>query len=131
MISVETISKVWGWSRDYLIAITLISMLAFSFIKVAVVGVGPAPQGPPQDYELGKTQIELEWSKGNREGEIRVQVSMDDPSFAKPFVDKPTTATTHSLNDLEPGRLYYWRLVQNGRTSRVARFGTASNAVKF
>lgn len=131
MMKLDLISNIWGWSRNYLVAIVLVSMLAFSFLKVAVIGAGPTPQGPPQGYALGKTQIELEWDKGSRDGDIRLQVSIDDPAFTKPLVNKVTSSSTHSLNDLEPGHTYYWRLVQNDRSSRVAHFETAPNAVRF
>lgn len=130
-MSQERLSKLWGWMRNYLVAILLVSMVFFSFIKVAVIGTGPTPQGPPMNYSLHKTQIELEWHKGTREGEIRLQVSVDEPNFEELMIDKVVGGTTHSLNDLEPGRTFYWRLVQNEKPSRVARFSTAPNAVKF
>ncbi|MCP4603280.1 MAG: hypothetical protein GY847_22655 [Proteobacteria bacterium] len=125
------IPKLWEFLRTYLVAIVLISTLTLALFEVYISGTGPVPQMPPEGYQLGQAQVTLRWNRGTREGDIQLQVSMDDANFGKPMLDKKATGKSHSMRDLEPGHIYYWRLVQGNKTSPVAAFKTSPYAIKF
>jgi len=108
--------------RRYLVAVALIGGLLVVLVQVDLFGTGPMPQYPPEGYTSYKTQESLQWEKGTREEEIVLQVSIDDPSFAAPALEKKVSGTSHSLNKLEGGKTYYWRLMQGDRPSPVATF---------
>lgn len=108
--------------RKYLVAVTLIAGLAVVLVQVDRYGTGPAPQYPPEGYTSYKTQESLQWDKGTREEPIVLQVSIDDPSFAEPVLEKKVSGTSHSMNKLEGGKTYYWRLMQGDRPSPIASF---------
>jgi len=119
------------WLRRYAIGLALVTALVVAFAQYWTVGVGPVPQQPPEGYVIEKGTADLQWNRGTRAGDIHVQVSVDDPAFGAPAVDKVVAGTTHSVNILEPDHTYYWRLVQNGRPSRVAHFKTSKYHANF
>ena len=123
--------RLWNLVRNYAVAVILVAMVAVSFIQVYTVGTGPVPQLPPEGYVIQRGTAQLQWSKGTREGEIRLQVSVDDPSFADPVVERKATGNSHSMNKLKPNVTYYWRLVQGEKTSPVATFRTPLHNVRF
>ncbi|MBW2277481.1 MAG: hypothetical protein JRF63_08315 [Deltaproteobacteria bacterium] len=111
-----------GFLRRYVIAVALIATLAVALVQVEVSGVGPVPQYPPEGYTTVKTQVSLQWNKGTREEPITLQVSIDDPTFAAPVLEKKVGGTSHSMSKLEGGKTYYWRLMQSEQPSPVATF---------
>ncbi len=113
------------WLRRYLVALALIGTLAAAMIQVYTTGVGPRPQQPPEGYVVERDRASLQWDKGTIERPIELQVSIDDPEFGNPAVERKTSGTSHSLRDLEPGSTYYWRLVQDGEPSRTASFSVS------
>ncbi|MCP4676227.1 MAG: hypothetical protein GY854_12105 [Deltaproteobacteria bacterium] len=125
------IPRIWGFLRTYAVALALIGGLGFAFFEVYVTGVGPMPQQPPEGYTIERTKAALQWSKGTRKGGIKLQVAMDDPSFTKPILEKDVKGKSHTMNALEPGHTYYWRLVQGDDYSPIATFKTSAYAIKF
>jgi len=111
-----------GFLRRYAIAVALIAALVIAMVRVQTSGVGPVPQYPPEGYTAVKTQVSLQWNKGTREEPITLQVSIDDPTFSEPVLDKKVGGTSHSMSKLEGGKTYYWRLVQGEEPSPVATF---------
>ena len=101
------------------------------FLNVYVTGVGPVPQQPPEGYVVQRTQATFQWDMGNRDKPISLEVSMDDPDFTAPLLDRKVTGTTHTMTKLQPGHRYYWRLRQGDKISPVASFETSENAVNF
>ena len=110
-----------GFLRRYVIAVALIATLVIAMVQVQTSGVGPVPQYPPEGYTTVKTQVSLQWNKGTREEPIILQVSLE-PDFSETVLDKQVGGTSHSMSKLEGGETYYWRLVQNERSSPVATF---------
>jgi len=123
-------ARVWRWARIYLVALLLVGGLALSFARTLANDIGPRPQHPPPGYVLARARAQLQWSPGNRDGEIRVQVSTD-PGFGELFVDEVPKRSVRELGELEPGATYYWRLVQGDHVSDVARFQVSPTAVRF
>ncbi len=127
------ILRIWNFARDYLIVLTLIAVFGWTVIEVYGLGVGPMIQLPPEGYVIENLEAKLQWNNGNREPGYTLQVSKDDPSFQGTlFFDRQVAGTSQNLNDLEPGHIYYWRLVsKDNRTSRTASFKTAPYAINF
>jgi predicted PurR-regulated permease PerM len=131
MLRIGLIPRLWLFARKYLVVLLLIGCFAFAMFQVYITGTPPVPQQPPQGYTLGRLQARLQWNKGTRPGAIQLQVSVDDPDFIEPLVDKKTTGSNHSMRNLLPGHTYYWRLVQEGKPGPVASFKTSPYAIKF
>jgi hypothetical protein len=111
-----------GFLRRHTIAVVLIATLVVILVNAELHGVGPMPQYPPEGHTTVKTQVSLQWNKGTREEPITLQVSIDDPTFSEPMLEKKVGGTSHSMSKLEGGKTYYWRLVQGERPSPVASF---------
>lgn len=111
-----------GFIRRYTIAVVLIAMLVVAMAKVETSGVPPMPQQPPEGFETVETHVSLQWDKGTREEPITLQVSIDDPDFEEPFLERKVNGTSHSLSKLEGGKTYYWRLVQDTEPGPTASF---------
>jgi hypothetical protein len=124
------IARVLGWLRAYLVALLLVVGLGLSVALTGLGQIGPQPQHPPQGYVLSRHKAQLQWSRGEREGEIRLQVATG-ARFEELLVDRTVPRDTYRLQDLEPGKTYYWRLVQGDRVSRTARFAVSPEAVRF
>lgn len=124
------LEKAWRGVRAYLVALLLVIGLGVSCARTLLGDIGPRPQHPPPGYALARTQVQLQWSAGNRGGDIRVQVSTD-AAFGELLVDEVPPRNTRDLKDLEPGRTYYWRLVQRDRTSSIASFEVSPIALRF
>lgn len=124
-------AKLWELIRTYVVMIALITALGYAFVEVWTVGTGPVPQQPLDGLLIEKATVELGWKKGTRSGDLTLQVSIDDPNFGELTVEKKSAGSAYTLNELEPGRTYYWRLVQNGAPSPTAFFKTSTNAVQF
>jgi hypothetical protein len=120
----------WRWARTYLVALLLVVGLGVSCARTLLEDIGPRPQHPPPGYALSRTQVQLQWSTGNRSGEIRVQVSTD-AAFGELLVDEVPAKNTRDLEGLRPGRTYYWRLVQRGRTGSAASFEVSPTALRY
>ena len=125
------IPRIWEFLRNYLVAFLLIGTFGWTMIEVYVTGTVPVPQQPPEGYTTERLTATLQWNKGNREGAIHLQVSVDDPTFEEPMLDLEVSGTTHNLSKLEPGRTYYWRLVREDESSAIATFKTSKYAVSF
>ena len=69
-------------------------------------------------------------SRGNRAGEIRLQLSTSR-DFDEPIIDEVVTVGTHALRGLDPGRTYYWRLVQGERVGDASWFEVSTTALRF
>lgn len=124
------LTTVWRLARTYLVALLLVAGLGVSCARTLLRDIGPRPQHPPPGYVLARTQVQLQWSTGNRSGEIRVQVSTD-AAFDELVVDDVISRNTRDLKDLKPGRTYYWRLVQRGRIGSVASFEVSPAALRY
>lgn len=131
MLNENFFPRLWSFIREYLVVIVLLVGTCKMFFNVYVTGTGPAPQQPPESYTVEQTQATFQWDRGNRTTPITLQVSQDSKSFETLVLDRKITGTTHTMNNLEPGHTYYWRLVQGDETSPVASFKTAKNAVNF
>ena len=131
MLENSFLKQVWGFIREYLVILILIAGTCKMFINVYATGTRPMPQQPPEGYLVERTEATFQWNRGNRSLPIQLQVSKDDSSFKNPTLDRKVTGTTHTMHDLEPGHVYYWRLQQGDDTSPLASFKTADNAVTF
>ena len=129
MRAIQVSVKIWEFIRAYAVAILLIAALAAAFFEVYVLGTGPVTQEPPEGYLNEVTNVTLQWNRGTRKKPIKLQIAVDDPSFAKPLFDREMSGTTHTMNELEPGHTYYWRLMQEDDPSPVATFKTSDNAI--
>ena len=101
--------------RRYLVAVALLATLVVALVQVYATGTGPMPQQPPEGYTVERARASLQWNRGTRTETITLQISIDDPTFSAPKVDRQVNGTSHSLNDLQRGSTYYWRLVQEGQ----------------
>ena len=119
------------WLRKYLVALLLIFGFLFSMGNLYVNGSGPVPQLPPRNLEVLRKTVQLHWNQGTREGDIRLQIAMDDATFADPMVDKTVRGKSYTMRDLMPGKIYYWRLVQNDAPSPASFFRTSPNNVAY
>jgi len=119
------------WCRSYLIALTLIAVLALSFWEVLINGTGPMPQHPTVGHVVPRNTTDLQWSMGTRKEPIRLLISIDDPDFTNPFMDRTVKRKSINLPNLEPGRTYYWKLVQGDSDSPISRFHVSSTALRF
>jgi len=113
------------------VVLILITGTCKMFFNVYVTGTGPMPQQPPEGYVVERTQATFQWNRGNLSLPMRLQVSTDEANFENPTLDRKVTGTTHTMHNLEPGHVYYWRLVQGDKVSPLASFKTAKNAVTF
>jgi hypothetical protein len=113
----------------YAVTAVLVIGLAAAMIEVATSGTAPAPQQPPDGYSAASGRISLEWDKGTRTTPITVQISVDDPSFSKPILDRVVGGGAYTLTDIRPGKAYYWRLVQDGDAGPTANFKVPANYV--
>lgn len=125
------IPRLWDFARKYLVALFMLGAFGAAMFEVYVTGTGPVPQQPPEGYAIEELTATLRWDNGTRGGPVTLEVSVDDPGFAKPLLSRETASGSYALRDLEPGRTYYWRLVQAGRSSPVASFKTSPYAVTF
>ncbi len=123
------ISWVWVFIRKYLVAAALIVAFATTYYEVYVTGVGPMPQHPPEGYSVERGHAVLQWNKGTKDEPINLQISMDDPGFTKPIVDRKMTGISYTARELIPGHNYYWRLVQGDAIGPVASFKTSTYAI--
>jgi len=119
------------WLRKYLVALVLLTFFVWSMWGVYWHGTGPVPQQPPRGFEVVREQASLHWSKGTRAIPVSLQVSVDDPLFNDPEVDKVVTSTSHKMRNLKAGSTYYWRLVQGDTSSPVAHFRVSPNNVGY
>jgi len=110
------------WLRNYAVALLLVGMLLAALIQVYAAGTPPAPQQPPEGYMVEQDRVSLEWNAGTRDQPVVLQVSIDDPRFTDPVVEREMKGTSHSMTRLRGGATYYWRLVQGGRPGPVASF---------
>jgi hypothetical protein len=110
------------WLRHYCVALLLIGMLLTALIQVYAFGTPPAPQQPPEGYFVEQDKVSLEWNPGTRQEPITLQVSIDDPGLAAPFLERQITGSSHTLSRLQSGGTYYWRLVQGGKPGPTASF---------
>lgn len=110
------------WLRQYAVPLALIGALLIALIRVYAVGTPPAPQQPPEGYLVEVDKASLEWNPGTRKEPVTLQVSIDDPDFAAPFLEREMAGTGHTLSRLQGGSTYYWRLVQGGEPGPTASF---------
>ncbi len=120
-----------AWLRIYLIPVCLFCVVAVSVIETVTSDVDPMPQNPPHGLGLVRDHVQLQWSKGNGAGELRLQVAIDDSAFSTMIVDRVVEKNTHRLKKLKPGRTYYWRLVKGGEPDFVSVFTISPNALKY
>jgi len=119
------------WLRRYAVALALIGTLGGSLVAANLWGTAPSPQQPPEGYVSEDDRATLQWDKGTRKAPITLQISLDDPDFGKPLVDKAVSGTGHTLSKLERGGTYYWRLVQDGVPGPTASFGVSKYNASF
>ncbi len=110
------------WLRKYAVALLLVGLLLGALIQVYAVGTPPATQQPPEGYLVERDKVSLEWNTGTRKEPVTLQVSIDDPAFAEPFLERAITGSSHTLSRLQGGATYYWRLVQGGEPGPTASF---------
>ena len=119
------------WLRKYAVTLALMVTLVTAMVGVALFGAGPMPQQPPQGYMAERGRVSLSWSKGTRQEPITLQISIGDPSFLAPIVDKETNTNSHNVTKLERGATYYWRLIQGGKASPTAHFEVSRYNARF
>jgi len=112
----------WKWLRKYFVAVFLVAALLGSLAGNKIYGTGPTPQQPPEGYELHRGMVTLHWDKGTQKGDIVLQVSVDNSDFSEPLFEKKLAASFYTLRELERGKQYYWRLLQNNKPSPTASF---------
>ena len=127
----KAISSVWRFLRDYGIPIVLLGIFVLTVVQVYVFGVGATPQLPPEGYELQRLEAKLQWHRGNKDGAFTLEVAEDDPTFSELKLERQVTGTSHVMRDLEPGRIYYWRLVRDDEISATRSFKTSKYAITF
>jgi len=120
-----------GWLRKYAVTLALMVTLVAAMAGAALFGAGPMPQQPPQGYVAERGRVSLSWSKGTREEPITLQISIGDPGFSNPIVDKKMNTNSHSVTKLERGATYYWRLIQGGNASPTAHFEVSRYNARF
>jgi len=121
-----------GVVARYGVFAALAGALAWSGIKVATIGTDPVPQCPPDGMEMETDDALLEWSRGTRGGEIRLQVSARGAGGAdERIVDEVVRDDSRRLKRLRPGTTYTWRLVQGGEPSPEAEFSVSRNALRY
>ena len=125
------ISSVWKFLRDYALPLLLLGIFVTTLVEVYFTGVGPTPQQPPEGHELQRLEAKLTWHKGNRDGAMTLEVSVDDPAFKERFVDRQISGTSHTLRNLKPGHTYYWRLKRDDDYTRTRSFRTSEHAITF
>jgi hypothetical protein len=124
--------RVARWMRSYLVPAALIVLVAWVALKAFSGDVSPNPEFPPEGYDVVRDTIELEWSRSSEKEKTRLQVVIDDDSFdGKKVVDEDVYTKTYTLNQLEPGRTYFWRVIEKGKTSRSSSFRVAEDAVRY
>jgi hypothetical protein len=126
------IVRLWNFARDYAILLVLLGAFLWTLVEVYGLGVGPTPQLPPQGYVVENLEAKLQWHNGTRPAGFTLQISQDDPNFSnKLFLEREVSGTTFSVNDLESGHTYYWRLKRADILSATASFKTAPYAINF
>lgn len=112
------------------LAILLVT-LGSALLKAITSGMGPVPQLPPTGYVAERGMVVLQWNKGNIEAPITLQISKTK-DFESPVFEKEVSGVTYNFqNDLERGRRYYWRLIQEDRPSPVSTFVISEYHVKL
>jgi hypothetical protein len=119
------------WLRKYAVTLALMATLVAAMAGAALFGAGPMPQQPPQGYVAERGRVSLSWSKGTREEPITLQISIGDPGFSAPIVDKEMNTNSHSVTKLERGATYYWRLIQDGHASPTTHFQVSRYNARF
>ena len=124
--------RLWNFVRDYAVLLLLAGAFVWTLIQVYGIGYGPIPQLPPEGYLIENLEAKLQWHNGNRPVGCTLEISEDDPSFSgKLFLEKEVTGHTYTVNNIEPGHIYYWRLKKDNLVSAAASFKTATYAIKF
>jgi len=131
MTRVGLIPWIVAWLRIYLIPVCLFCVVLVSVIETVTSGVEPMPQHPPHGMSMVRDHVQLQWSKGNGDGELKLQVAVDDSAFSTMIVNKAVVKNTHRLKRLKPGRTYYWRLVRGGEPGFVSVFTISANALRY
>jgi len=130
-------SAPWPWIlaglRRTWLPVFLLLYLAGKLLAALVVGDAPQPQAPPQGYTAHTREVQLSWYGAGPRAPFRVQVIGDGGDFDAPLIERTVRSHGHALRDLEPDRVYRWRVVEEstGRTSRTAWFRTARYPVSF
>ena len=117
--------------RRHLVTAACVGAFSLAMIRVAIGGTGPEPQEPPDGYSLESGRASLEWNRGTRPGPVTLQVSEEDPTFAKPIFNKVVTSASFTLTTVRPGKRYFWRLVQGAAPSPVATFEVSPDYADF
>ena len=119
------------WLRKYAVTLALMATLVAAMAGAALFGAAPMPQQPPNGYDVERGKVSLSWSKGTRGEPITLQISIGDPDFSAPIVDKKMNTNSHNVTKLERGATYYWRLIQGGNASPVAHFQVSRYNARF
>jgi hypothetical protein len=119
------------WLRRYGILMLLLGILAADLIAVALSGMGPRPQLPPNGYVEERGAVTLQWNRGNIEKPITLQVSTTK-SFDALVEETTVSGTTHTYNrEMQRGQTYFWRLMQDGVPSATAHFVISTHHVNL
>lgn len=120
------------WARSYLVPLALLALVARVAVRAMLGDVSPNPEFPPDGYDVVRDTIELEWSQSSDRVKSRLEVSLGDDSFeGGKVVDRDVYDKKYTLDALEPGRTYYWRVTEQGKTSRTSSFEVAGDAVRY
>lgn len=117
--------------RKYAVALLLVVGLGWALIYVNLWGAPPTPQQPPEGYTVQRDRAALQWNNGTRNKPVTLQISVGDPDFEKPIVNKVIKGNGHTMRKLERGATYYWRLIQNGEPGPTASFKVSRYNVDF
>ena len=119
--------------RRYTVPVLLLAYLAAALLGALVFGDIPQPQIPPDGYEIHTPEVRLSWHGRGHRGTYRLEVIAEGGAFDSPLVSKELRSSMHSLNDLERGKTYYWRVIEegSGRTSRVASFRLSPQRIRY
>lgn len=128
-----------SWTRirsvvEYGLPLILLVVLLYKVIGGIVWGDIPRPQIPPNGYLAQETRVILHWSRGDHEGPFKLQVLADGDDFddAKGnalIVDHTVTETMYRLPQLQPGKKYCWRVIEDNGI--VSCFRTSDSLITY
>ncbi len=131
MFNKYTLISIGKWLRKYAVLIIMLSILITELVNVQLNGMGPRPQLPPIGYVEESGNITLQWNRGNIDKPITVQVSKTK-DFTDIVLERIVSGTTTNWGTgLERGQEYYWRLMQDDKSSVISRFTVSKQHIKL
>ena len=102
-------------------------MLDSSYYKLFI----PSLEAPENNTLIPDTAITLHWSKNKFAQSFHLQLSSDSSFMDVLKIDSVLTYTSLTIDSLEDGRKYYWRVLSFNNTDSVGGFSGYAQAHKF